>query len=58
VLAQQQEPVDAHPPRDLDVGGHQHGRPDHGVELEDVLADQVNVGGPEAIGEVVALARV
>ena len=39
-------------------GGHQHRGPDHRVELEDVLADQVDVGRPEAVGQVLALARV
>ena len=33
-------------------------RPDHRMELEDVLADQVHRGRPEALGEILALARV
>ena len=35
-----------------DVGGEQHRRPEDGVELEDVLADDVEVGGPERVGLV------
>ncbi len=50
--------MDAHPARHLDVRGHQQRGPDHGVELEDVLADHVQVGRPEAVGEVLALTRV
>ena len=43
---------------ELDPGGHQQRRPDHGVELEDVLGEDVQVGGPEAVGQVLAVARV
>src|SRR5918992_1577067 len=58
LLAEQEEAVDAHALRHLDPCGHQHGGPDHGVELEDVLADQVDGRGPEAVGQVLALARI
>ena len=58
VLAEQQEAVDPHLARHLELGGHQERRPDDRVELEDVLADQVERGGPEAVGQVLALARV
>ena len=44
--------------RDLDLGRHQHRRPDHAVELEDVLADQMEVRRPVARGQVLALARI
>ena len=37
-------------------GGHQQRRPEHGVELQDVLAEDVVAGGPEALGQVVAVA--
>ena len=34
--------------RQFDAGRHQEGRPVNRVEADHVLADQVNVGGPEA----------
>ncbi len=37
---------------------HQHRRPDDRVELEDVLADQVDARRPEALGEVGAFAGI
>ena len=40
-----------------EVGGHQHRRPEDGVEAQDVLADDVVGRGPEPVGEVLALAR-
>ena len=46
----EQEAVDEHVIRDGEVGRHQHRRPEDRVELEDVLADQVVRGGPEAAG--------
>ena len=55
-LAHQQVAVDRHPPRRLEVGGQAERRPDHRVELEDVLRHHVQVGGPEALGQVLALA--
>jgi hypothetical protein len=58
VLAEQQEAVDRDPVRHLESGSHQQCRPDHRVELEDVLRDQVNGGRPEALGQVLAGARV
>ena len=58
VLAPQQEAVDGHPSRHLDVRRHQHGRPDHGVELEDVLADEVDRGRPETLAQVLPGTRV
>ena len=42
----------------LDLGGEQERRPVDGVELEDVLGDDVQARRPEALGEVLALARV
>src|SRR3979409_1723919 len=35
--------------RDGDTRGHQHRRPDHGVKARDVLADHVQVGGPQLL---------
>ena len=35
------------PARQLDSGRHQERRPVHGVEPDDVLADHVQIGGPE-----------
>ena len=58
VLAQQQEAVDGHLLRHLEPGGHQHRRPDDRVELEDVLADQLDRRGPELARQVLAVARV
>ena len=55
VLAEQQVAVDGHLLRHLDVGRHQQRRPDDRVELEDVLADQVDRRRPELVGEVLAL---
>ena len=42
----------------LEPGGEQHRGPEHRVELEDVLADDVVGGGPEAVGEILAGAGV
>ena len=50
--------MDGHPLRHLDLGRHQQRRPDDRVELEDVLADQVDRRRPEPVGQVLALARV
>ncbi len=36
-----------HPPGRGDAGRHQEGRPVDGVEAQDVLADHVQIGGPE-----------
>ena len=36
-------------------GGQQHRRPDHGVELEDVLADDVERRRPERVRQVLAV---
>ena len=58
VLAEQQVAVDGHLLRHLDLGRHQQRRPDDGVELEDVLPDQVDRRRPELLGEVLALAGV
>ena len=55
-LAHQQVAVDHHAVRRLQPGGHAEGGPDDGVELEDVLRHHVQVGGPVAVGEVLALA--
>ena len=44
--------------RHLDARRHQQRGPDDGVELEDVLADQVDVGGPELLRQVLAGSRV
>ena len=38
------------------AGSHQERRPIHGVEADDVLADHVNVGGPEFAKRFVAAA--
>ena len=54
----EQEAVHEHVLRDRKVGRHQHGGPEHGVELEDVLADYVVSGGPELIGQVLPRTRV
>ena len=50
--------MDGHLLRHLDVGRHQQRRPDDGVELEDVLADQVDRRRPELLGEVLPRAGV
>ena len=36
------------------IGGHQERRPEDGVEADDLLADQVQVGGPETSSSVSA----
>src|SRR5437588_9869336 len=41
----------------LDPGRHEQSRPEHGVKLEYVLADEVKVGGPEAVEQVLPLVR-
>ena len=41
----------------LDAGRHQHRRPEDGVELEDVLAHHVERRRPEALRQVLAVAR-
>ena len=48
--------MDRHPARQLELGRHQQRRPDHGVELEDVLGHHVQGGRPVALGQVLALA--
>ena len=58
LLAHQQVAVDVDVPRRLDPRREQERLPVDGVELEDVLADHVQVGGPEALGQVLALAGV
>ena len=58
VLTQRQVAVDDDLTWHLDSRRHQHGRPDDRVELEDVLADQVDGRRPELLGEVLSGARV
>ncbi len=48
--------MDRHPLRRLEVRRPEQRRPDHRVELEDVLGHHVQVGGPVALGQVLALA--
>ena len=55
-VAHQQVAVDELALRDGEVGGHQHRRPEDGVELEDVLAEDVERRRPEAVGQVLAVA--
>ncbi len=40
------------------AGGHEQRRPDHRVELEDVLREELQVGGPQGGGEVLPRPRV
>ena len=42
--------------RQRQTGGHQHGRPVHRVEAQNVLADQVDVGRPDRRELLVVLA--
>ena len=46
--------MDEHLLGQLEPAGHQHRRPEDRVELEDVLADQLHVGG-QKLGQVLAL---
>jgi hypothetical protein len=46
--------VDEHVFGHVQAGGHQDRRPEHGVELEDVLADDVVGRRPEAPGQILA----
>ena len=57
-IGAEQEAVDEDVARDLDLGGHQQRRPVDRVELEDVLADHVEVRRPVALGQVLAGAGV
>mmetsp|Transcript_24212 Transcript_24212/g.76168 ORF Transcript_24212/g.76168 Transcript_24212/m.76168 type:complete len:457 (-) Transcript_24212:168-1538(-) len=50
VLGEEAVPVDS--PGEGQAGGHEHPRPVHCVEAEDVLADHVHRGGPPARGGV------
>jgi hypothetical protein len=54
----EQEAVDEDVPRHLELGGHQQRRPEDRVELEDVLADDVEVRRPVALGQILPGARV
>src|SRR5680860_349019 len=56
LLTHHQVAVDRHPLRRLEVRRPEQRRPDHRVELEDVLGHHVQVGGPVARGQVLALA--
>ena len=44
--------MDEEVPGDRQVGGHQQRRPVDRMELENVLADQLVIGGPEAFAQV------
>ena len=46
LAADQQPAVREDLARQLEAGRHQHRRPDHRVEPQDVLADEVHVGRP------------
>ena len=56
LVLHQQEAVDEDLARELDVRRHQHRGPEDRVELEDVLADDVE-RRPERVRQVLALAR-
>ena len=58
LLATDEQPaVREHMPRRFEPGGHQHRGPVHRVEAQDVLADEVVVGGPP-LGEARVVGRV
>ena len=48
--------MDRHPLRRLEIGGQAEGGPDHRVELEDVLGQHVQAGGPVALAQILPLA--
>ena len=50
--------MDEQLPRQLVAGGEQHRGPDHGVEAQDVLAEQLPARGPQALGQILAGAGV
>ena len=50
VVLEEQPAVGEDALRQRDVGGHQEGGPEDGVEAQDFLADQMQVGGPEVLG--------
>ena len=51
------EAVTEHLPRQRQRGGHQHRRPDDRVKARDVLANDVQVGGPPAIKQITIAAE-
>ena len=52
LAAVMQEAVSIDALRQFDTGGHEHGGPDDRVEADDVLADDMGVGGPEFLEEL------
>ena len=57
-VAHRQVAVDHQPLRQRIARAQQHGRPDDGVELEDVLGQQLPARRPVAAGQILARARI